>query len=386
VQEPSGVLAGDLIGERYRVDSLIGSGGMASVYRAWDESLKRWVAVKVMKPVTADAAAVRREHSEVRLLASLSHPALVTLFDATIADFSGLDRTYLVMELVDGPNLGTRIEAGPIADSDLWKLTADVAEALSIVHSQGIIHRDIKPGNILLAPSPSPGYEFSAKLADFGIAYLSDATRITMAGTMMGTAAYLSPEQAKGAEPAPSLDIYSLGLVLLESLTHKREFPGSMVESVSARLARDPVIPTSLGHEWHSLLTAMTARTASDRPTASEVAAIARPDGQRPTTTDAPTVRMPEPRSEAATEQYDELAPTKVLNPPPALPVAPRPGRRSRRFWMFTAAAVVLVLVVLAIALSSIHGAPPSAPTSPLPAVSGPLGEHLGQLMKAVTP
>src|SRR5665213_2687086 len=135
-----------------------------------------------------------------------------------------------------------------------------------------------------------------------------------MTGTMVGTAAYLSPEQAKGAEPAPSLDIYSLGLVLLESLTRKREFPGSMVESVSARLSRDPVIPTSLGREWHSLLTAMTARTASDRPTASEVAAIARPDGQRPTTTDAPTVRLPEPRFEAATEQYDELAATKVLN------------------------------------------------------------------------
>jgi serine/threonine protein kinase len=386
VQEPSGVLAGDLIGDRYRIDSLIGSGGMASVYRAWDESLKRWVAVKVMRPVIADAAAVRRERAEVRLLASLSHPALVTLFDATIADFSGLDPTYLVMELVDGPNLGTRIEAGPIADADLWKLTADVAEALSVVHSQGVIHRDIKPGNILLAPSPSPGHEFSAKLADFGIAYLSDATRVTMTGTMMGTAAYLSPEQAKGAEPAPSIDIYSLGLVLLESLTGRREFPGSMVESVSARLARDPVIPASLGQEWHSLLTAMTARTASDRPTASEVAAIARPDGQRPTTTDAPTVRMPERRFEAATEQYDELPATKVLNPSPARPVASRARRGSRRLWLFTAGAVVLVLVVLAIALSSIHGGPTPAPTSTLPAVSGPLGEHLGQLMKAVTP
>ena len=274
IDDPA-IRIGDLIGDRYRLESLIASGGMASVYRARDESLSRDVAIKIMTSAPSDQVASRREKAEVRLLATLSHPSLVTLFDATIANFSGEDRTYLVMELVDGPNLRERIDAGPIRVVDLWQMAADIAEALTVVHAKGIVHRDIKPANILLETSPSPVFEFSAKLADFGIAYLIDATRITATGTAIGTAAYLSPEQATGAKPSPSADIYSFGLVLLESLTFKREFPGPLAESVSARLGRDPVVPGDLGQGWRSLLVGMTARSPEQRPTAAEVAIVA---------------------------------------------------------------------------------------------------------------
>jgi hypothetical protein len=271
-----GLAAGTVIGGRYTVESLLGRGGMATVYRAIDVPLGRSVAVKVFSIDSEGTAGLGRESSEIQLLASLNHHALVTLFDANVDTGDGVDHSFLVMELVEGPTLKERIESGPIAELDVAQMVVDLAEALHVVHGNGVVHRDVKPANILLNPSVQSSIEFRAKLSDFGIAYLIDSTRLTMPGTIIGTAAYLSPEQARGVAPGSPSDIYSLGLVALEALTGARAFEGSMIESLSARLVSDPVIPGTLDAEWRALLGRMTDRDAEARPTALEVVEIAR--------------------------------------------------------------------------------------------------------------
>ena len=261
--------ADPLLGGRYRLESRVGSGGMGVVYRATDETLGRTVAIKLFRD--SEAADLGRKTSETRLLAALNHPSLVTLYDARI---DGDGDAYLVMEYVDGPTLRTRIADGPVSPVDAARMARDLGEALHVVHSAGVVHRDIKPANVLLRRSLTPGEEFTATLADFGIAHLVGSSRLTTPGTLLGTAAYLSPEQVRGSEPAPPSDIYSLGLVLLEALTGERVFGQSVVhEAALARLTQDPDIPGSLGYGWKSLLTGMTARDPQERPTALEVAA-----------------------------------------------------------------------------------------------------------------
>ncbi len=405
-------LAGTVVGDRYRIEALIGRGGMASVYRARDEALGRVVALKIVAPSSDDASAVRRERAEIELLASLNHHALVTLFDAGVDTIDGTEHTYLVMELVDGPTLATRIEKGPIGPADVARMAVDLSEALHLVHAKGVVHRDIKPGNVLLNASQLPGREFTAKLADFGIAFLIDSTRLTSAGGLIGTAGYLSPEQARGSVPAPASDVYSLGLVLLEALTRTRTFPGPLMESISARLVGDPPIPSAVGHAWGALISAMTARTPEDRPGALDVAAAARtieldlvtPD--RAVTEDSDAPDAPDDATVAvgavtATVRLadDVMDPTAVMAPAavarldsetgePAT-AADRGGggghgRRRRRLLVAT---VIASLVVGAALLAAIHSREtPTSPAPALPAVVEPLGTHLQALMRSVSP
>ena len=260
--------AGMVLDGRYEIESVLGRGGMASVYRARDTLLGRVVAIKLFAPTGADAAELRRETSEVQVLAGLAHPAIVTLFDARVDD---ADRAYLVMEFVEGPTLQTLISEGPLTPATTAAMLADLGEALHVAHEGGVVHRDVKPANILLAPVPGGEGRYRAKLADFGIAYLVDSTRLTATGTVMGTAAFISPEQALGQPIEPPSDVYSLGLVALEALTGTRVFTGSAIESVMARLHNDPIVPSSLETGWASLLTSMTARDPEARPTALEV-------------------------------------------------------------------------------------------------------------------
>lgn len=254
-----------VFGGRYRVTGTLGHGGMASVYRAVDEQLGREVAVKVFRIGPVDHGERARAEAEIQTLAALRSPALVTLFDAALDDLDG--DSYLVMELVPGSDLATRLREGPLDRATTARVGAQVADGLAAVHAQGIVHRDVKPANVLLESDGS-----HVKLADFGIALLRDAARVTGTGTVMGTAAYLAPEQVLAQGITGKADVYALGLVLLECLTGRQPFPGSAVESATARLTRSPEIDQHLPTAWRTLLHVMTAQDPADRPTAEEAA------------------------------------------------------------------------------------------------------------------
>ncbi|WP_412872281.1 protein kinase domain-containing protein [Curtobacterium flaccumfaciens] len=254
-----------VFGGRYRVTGTLGHGGMASVYRAVDEQLGREVAVKVFRIGPVDRGERARAEAEIQTLATLRAPELVTLYDAALDDVDG--DSYLVMELVPGSDLATRLREGPLDPATAARLGAQVADGLAAVHAQGIVHRDVKPANVLLE---SDGRH--VKLADFGIALLRDASRVTGTGTVMGTAAYLAPEQVLAKEITGKADVYSLGLVLLECMTGRQPFPGSAVESATARLTRSPEIDRQLPTAWRTLLHVMTAQEPAERPTAAEAA------------------------------------------------------------------------------------------------------------------
>ena len=229
-------LVGATLDGRYRIDGLIGRGGMAAVYRADDLALGRRVAVKVFTSSTEGIDDADRRRSETALLASLTHPALVTLFDA--AKDPETNREFLVMELVEGSDLREILRRGPISSSDATRMLADLSEGLHVIHSRGIVHRDVKPANVLLAPAHLPTRRWNAKLADFGIARLLDESRLTATGRIIGTPGYLSPEQVRGEPIGSSADLYSLGLLMLEALTGEQPFPGPALESASARRPR----------------------------------------------------------------------------------------------------------------------------------------------------
>jgi tRNA A-37 threonylcarbamoyl transferase component Bud32 len=255
-----------LIGGRYRVTGTLGHGGMASVYRAVDEQLGREVAVKLFRIGPVDHGERARAEAEIHVLAGLRSPNLVTLFDAALDTADG--DSFLVMELVPGSDLATRLREGPLDPVTTARVGAQVAEGLAAVHAQGIVHRDVKPANVLLEQDGE-----HVKLADFGIALLRDAARVTGTGTVIGTAAYLAPEQVLGQPVTGEADVYALGLMLLEALTGKQAFPGSAVEAATARLARAPEIDQHLPTAWRTLLHVMTAQHPEDRPSAAEAAA-----------------------------------------------------------------------------------------------------------------
>lgn len=386
---------GDVLDQRYELCRTLGEGGMGVVYHARDRSLGRDVAVKVFRDGATD---LERSASETKLLASLNHPALVTLFDANV---SGDGPRYIVMEYVDGPTLHARLKKAPLSPTAVGAIARDLGEALHVVHAAGIVHRDIKPANVLLRTSGVAGREFHAKLADFGIAYLIDSTRITTPGMVIGSAAYLSPEQLTGSTPGPASDIYALGLVLLEALTGTRGFEqDSPHESAIARLSQQPVIPSTVGHEWGALLEAMTARDPDARPTALEVAARAASidtASRSSATVAAPAAAAPRrPRDDVddAPTLVAPVAPTattRVDHPPTLIaePEAPPTDGRKRRsgfVWLTGAASAVVLasIVLVGAAIWAPRTEPTPAPT--LPAMEEPLGTHLQQLLTSVSP
>ena len=258
-----------VLAERYRLDSVIGRGGMATVYLAYDETLGRQVAVKLFHTSYVESG---HQEGELTVLAGLDHHGLVTMIDAGVGrDKAGRARRFIVMPLVRGTNLQTRLFERPISARHIAEIGYDLAEVLEYVHARRIIHRDIKPSNILLVDYGNGSPRARAKLTDFGIALSDDIERMTAEGVTTGTAAYLSPEQASGGEVTSATDVYSLGLVLLECFTLKREFPGPMVESAIARLSRDPRLPDTLSDRWRALLGAMMSRNPAERPAGREL-------------------------------------------------------------------------------------------------------------------
>jgi serine/threonine protein kinase len=263
---------GLLLSGRYRVEELIGRGSQSTVYRAYDELLQRDVAIKLFRNDEDDVERTRQQGQEIRILAGMGHHALVTLFDAG-ADLRDPEArlTYLVMELVRGPDLRHRTAQGSLSAAHMALIGHDLADGLSYIHHHGIVHRDIKPANILLVDYSNDDRRPRAKLTDFGVAVFTGNNNSPDDGGTSGTPAYLSPEQAAGEPAGPHSDIYSLGLVLLEGLTGKMAYPGAPIQSAVARLLHDPQIPEELAPMWVSLLSSMLARDPAARPPAREV-------------------------------------------------------------------------------------------------------------------
>lgn len=270
-----GIGTGSVLDGRYELQALLGQGGTATVYRGTDTLLGRAVAVKVFHSYLTDPVTLTRQRQEMRVLAGLQHPHLVAVYDARVriptpadadSDPTDVGPSYLVMEFVNGPTLARRLTDTSLSSPDTARVGVAIASALDVVHSRGVVHRDVKPGNILLTASGE------AKLGDFGIARALNAERVTSSAAVLGTAAYLSPEQARGTAVGPASDVYALGLVLLECLTGRREFPGGTVEAAVARLIRDPAVPETLPEPWPDLLRSMTSPRPQERPTARDTA------------------------------------------------------------------------------------------------------------------
>jgi serine/threonine-protein kinase len=241
-------MPGEVIAERYELEELVGTGGMSSVYRARDQLLERHVALKVLHPHYGDDAEyVERFRREARAVAQLSHPHIVTVIDRGEDD----GQQYIVFEYVDGENLKQLLErTGPLPTRRAVELALEIADALAFAHEHGLVHRDVKPQNVLLTP------DGNAKVTDFGIARSLDVEHgVTQTGTVLGTSNYLSPEQASGKPTTQSTDVYSLGVVLYELLTNEVPFPGENFVAVAMKhlneqppdvLERRPDVPLRL--------------------------------------------------------------------------------------------------------------------------------------------
>jgi serine/threonine protein kinase len=295
---------------------------------------------------------------------------------------------YLVREFVDGQSLAQRLASGPMGAADVALLGRQLAETLTYLHGRGVVHRDIKPANILLQAA-ADGPE-RARLTDFGVARLLDSSRITSVGTTVGTANYLSPEQATGAEVGPPADIYALGLVLLECLTGQVAYPGSGVEAAVARLHRPPHIPAAIGPGWVRLLRMMTAHDPAARPSAAEVdAEIVRLPVDGPGNPRTRTWALPEQSSPHSGE-------TRILAG--AADTEPPAVMRLRRSWWtrpLVWVGVVAVAVAATLAVTFTRGGGSSAQPRPsprpttsqqpnYPTVPGQLGQDLKKLEEAV--
>jgi len=319
---------------RYRLTSPLADGGMARVYLATDEVLGRPVAIKVFRASATADDDFARQQAEISVLARLSHPNLITLLDAAIDRTDPENpRIYYVMELVEGTDLKRLLDETTLTSRQVARLGYYIAAGLEHVHRRGIVHRDVKPANVMIGEQTGGDLSRSIiKLGDFGIASIGPATPISEEESVSGTVAYFSPEQAQGLEVGTSSDIYSLGLVLLQCFTGRLAFPGLAVESALARLLDDPDIPRDLPEDWRRLLGAMTARDPAERPDARDVASALRQmfasEGAKHRAPDAPE----EPEAPEAPEEPD-ASESPASPEEPAAPEEPVPspnGRSSR--------------------------------------------------------
>ncbi len=223
---------------RYRLDSRLGAGGMSTVFMAHDTVLERPVAVKLLAEHLADDEAfVARFRREALAAARLQHPNIVQVFDSGLDEPSG--RHYIVMEYVEGPSCADLIRDQGVLDIEqAVHIVRDACHGLDYAHRAGVVHRDVKPGNLLIVDETG-----ACKLADFGIAKAAEHTRITQVGSVLGTAAYLSPEQATGAESTPASDIYSLGVCAYQFLSGRLPHEYSSLTELALKQQNDSVEP-----------------------------------------------------------------------------------------------------------------------------------------------
>jgi eukaryotic-like serine/threonine-protein kinase len=225
-------MVGEVLAGRYELEELVGTGGMSSVYRAQDRLLDRKVALKILhEHYGTDDTYVARFRHEARAVAALSHPNIVTVIDR--GDENG--RQFIVFEYVEGENLKRLVERGPVPVATVLELALQVARGLSFAHEHGLVHRDVKPQNVLLNGNGE------AKVTDFGIARsLTVSHGMTQTGTVLGTSDYIAPEQAQGRRVDEQSDVYSLGVVLFELLTGRVPFPGENFVAVAMRHINEP--------------------------------------------------------------------------------------------------------------------------------------------------
>jgi serine/threonine-protein kinase len=232
----AGILSG-----RYETSERLGSGGMSNVYKATDRILERTVAVKILaEHLSDDERFVARFRREALAVAKLIHPNIVQVYDTGVDD----DRHYIVMEYVEGRS-GAQIlqRSGPVEAEIAAEIGIQSCAGLDYAHRRGIIHRDVKPGNLMIVGGPVGGGEMVVKLTDFGIARAIEQTRITQVGSVVGTAAYLAPEQVRGEEATPATDVYALGVVLYQFLTGRLPYEGSSLAELAVRQQNEKPLP-----------------------------------------------------------------------------------------------------------------------------------------------
>jgi len=255
--------AGQKIADRYQLDRRIAVGGMGEVWEASDTRLGRSVAVKVLRPeLSDDPEFLHRFRIEARTVASLDHTGIAAVHDYGEDDGPGGRRTaYLVMELVRGEPLSTLISRGPIEPDETLRLLEEAAWALQAAHERGFVHRDVKPGNILVRN------DGLVKLTDFGIAKAADAVPVTRSGMVMGTAHYIAPEQASGSEAGPAGDVYSLGIVGYECLAGHRPFRAESAVAVAMMQVREqpPPLPATVPRAARELIEAVLVKDPKQR-------------------------------------------------------------------------------------------------------------------------
>jgi serine/threonine-protein kinase len=344
-----------LVAGRYRLVEPLDSGSTASVWRAFDVQLERDVAIKILRDEGVDPELRTRAERESRVLASLSHPNIVRVLDGGEDEGS----PYMVMELLEGESL-SRINARDerLGVDEAVRMIADVADGLGAAHARGVIHRDVKPGNIVCNGNVPT-------LVDFGIARNMDATTLTR-GLVVGTAAYLAPEQAQGKPLQPSADVYALGCVLYELLTGRAPFVGDTSVAVAMlHVHEEPVPPRDLA-DVPAAVDAVVMRCLAKDPDRRPVDGLALAgalrdalDGAAGDETEAiaplpvdGTMVMPAVAAVAVDDAVAVVDASEVIDPSPLPPVAPPVHATRARVldWRWIAAAVVLVVVGLALA------------------------------------
>ncbi len=362
-------MIGRLIGGRYRLIAPLGEGGMATLWRAVDEQLDREVAVKLLRPqFGADPGFTARFKQEARSAGQLAHPNIVSVYDYGTDPVDAAQ--FIVMQLVDGEDLAAILrDRGRLSINDAVRVAAEVASALEAAHRRGIVHRDVKPGNILITED-----DRSVKVTDFGIARAVSEASMTVTGTTLGSVHYFSPEQARGDEVTGASDVYSLGIVLYEMLTGRRPFEGDSAAGVALRrLNEDPLPPSAIGVTLppglEAILMRALAREREDRfPDAGAFAEALRTWQRDPDAIPSPGLRPIAAAAVAATPRAGEptvYVPPRVSRPADRVPVAPRrPVERQREgtpWWIW----LLLVLGILLLAAIGFLGAQIFAGLSP---------------------